>query len=232
MTTPPRCSPSTPGTTRPRSALSPWSILIESALAGQANGDGVSSFCTDHRKSLASLIAALPDDTDLSTDHVEAIVALATFTSPGVRLAKTTKVAAAFRPRAVPIIDSKCCNAFGLSVPETEAKTARTVRAITEAYAVILGDHRDTLTAIREVAVLTAPIYRRRDIISNLRLLDIIIWCAQNLRDYTGRDTTRAWNTSTDAPATDTTWMTDPESWTTPTPIPLATPPSTAPSDG
>lgn len=113
-----------------------------------------------------------------------AIVDVCCFGYSGVWCPKATKVAALFRPAAVPVLDGHIANAFGygreafsVASPNNGRRTLidRVVRALGRA----LYDYRDELAAIRDAATTAVPEIGQ---IPNLRLLDIVAWTAQDDR--------------------------------------------------
>jgi hypothetical protein len=76
------------------------------------------------------LLRAVPDE-DLGAmdeDSISNVVALCTFGFPWVRVAKVTKVAAFYRPRAVPILDRLIAKAFGYRRAPKDTSSRRAAR--------------------------------------------------------------------------------------------------------
>lgn len=193
-------------------SVGPWSILIASALAGQVKESDVAGFDPALRSEFAESLRTVPVDRDLDAAMCDAVIAVATFGYTGVRIAKATKVAAAFRPRAVPVIDSFCCAGLGLRMPDSDSARMAVARAVVEFYASALRDQRSSLDSIRFQAAEIAPIYSNRDIISDLRLLDIVLWSSEASRQKVTGAGRRLEGEVARVPE----WMVHPDRWVEP----------------
>lgn len=160
-----------------------WSLLWADTLAGQISVANLGAFSFERRIKFAQRISAVPAGKDLAafdTSELEAVHKLCTFGYPGVWAPKSTKVSSLYRPRAVPILDGYVAMAFGFNRDGfSEGKESRRNRIarVIDAMAAFLNGHRDQMIELREtVRVCVGDI----DVASDLRLLDIVIWCSQD----------------------------------------------------
>lgn len=163
----------------------PWSLLAADALAGQIQVRDVARFDARHRVEFANRLMAVPPRIDL--DQLDAtgraaVTRLCQYGFSGVWAPKMTKVAALFRPQAVPVLDGYVSLAFGFSrqgfSEGREPRWERIARVI-DSLALSLGAHREFLGELRVSAIELAP---DLPLIPDLRLLDIIIWTSQDDR--------------------------------------------------
>ena len=92
----------------------PGPLLLADALAGRVSVVDVHSFIRN-LDAFVDLLVEVPD-VDLAAmddDQLARVVDLCTFGFPGVWAPKVTKVAALYRPRAVPVLDGYMALAFG-----------------------------------------------------------------------------------------------------------------------
>jgi hypothetical protein len=128
-------------------------------------------------------ISAVPAGKDLAAfdeSEREAVHTLCTFGYRGVWAPKSTKVSSLYRPRAVPVLDGYVAMAFGFKregFSEGKAPRWNRIARVIDALAAFLDEHRDQMIELRETARASV-----KDIgmASDLRLLDIVIWCSQD----------------------------------------------------
>ena len=102
------------------------------------------------------------------------------FGYPGVWAPKSTKVSSLYRPRAVPVLDGYVAMAFGFKrdgFSAGEASRRSRIARVIDALAVFLDEHRHQMIDLRETARVSV---KDIDVASDLRLLDIVIWCSQD----------------------------------------------------
>lgn len=100
----------------------------------------------------------------------------------GVWAPKTTKMAALYRPASIPVLDGYVAMAYGFSrdgLSEGKEPRRQRIGRIVDALAEALDLYGETLDDIRADAHELVPDLR---LISNLRLLDMIIWTSQDDR--------------------------------------------------
>lgn len=165
--------------------VTPWSLLWTGALAGQVRVGDISNFTIARRQQLARHIAAVPEDQDLNgLDDAgrAAVVSVCQFGFPGVWAPKSTKLAALYRPRAIPVLDGFVAMAFGFAragFSEGTAARSRRIERVVTALAAALDQYADVLADLRRDALRLVP---HLSLIPDLRLLDIIIWTSQDDR--------------------------------------------------
>jgi hypothetical protein len=163
--------------------VGPWSLLWADALAGQLTVENLGEFSLERRTTFAQRISAIPAGKDLAAfDESEraAVHKVCTSGYRGVWAPKSTKVSSLYRPRAVPILDGYVAMAFGFKREGfSEGKAARwnRITRVIDALAAFLNEHRDQMIELRETARASV---RDIDVASDLRLLDIVIWCSQD----------------------------------------------------
>jgi hypothetical protein len=165
--------------------ITPWSLLLADALAGQVQVRDISEFNLERRQELAQLLAAVPEDQDLNDldDGGKAAVArVCKFGFAGVWGPKSTKLSALYRPRAVPVLDGYVALAFGFAragfSQGLQPRWTRIERVI-DAMAGALHKYSDTLATLRSDAYGLVP---DLSLVPNLRLLDMIMWTSQDDR--------------------------------------------------
>lgn len=163
--------------------VEPWSLLWADALAGQLTVENLGEFSFERRALFARLISAVPVGKDLAAfnpSEREAVHELCTFRYPGVWAPKSTKVSSLYRPRAVPVLDSYVARAFGFkstAFSEGDADRRNQIARVIDALASYLDEHRDQMSELRQTV--RDPV-RDIDVASDLRLLDIVIWCSRD----------------------------------------------------
>jgi hypothetical protein len=163
--------------------VAPWSLLWADTLAGQLSVDNLGEFSLERRTRFAQRISAIPAGKDLAAfdeSERDAVHKLCTFGYPGVWAPKSTKVSSLYRPRAVPVLDGYVAMAFGFNrdgFSEGEASRRNRIARVIDALAAFLDEHRDQMIELRETASVSV---RDIDVASDLRLLDIVIWCSQD----------------------------------------------------
>lgn len=163
--------------------VAPWSLLWAETLAGRLSVEDLDGFSLERRTRFAQRISAIPAEKDLAAfdeSEREAVHKLCTFGYPGVWAPKSTKVSSLYRPRAVPVLDGYVAMAFGFSrdgfSEGGESRQKRIARVI-HALAAFLSEHRAQIIELRETARASV---KDIDTASDLRLLDIVIWCSQD----------------------------------------------------
>jgi hypothetical protein len=172
--------------------LSPWSMTYADALAGQVKVKDVFAFASPSQAQqrplaqLATLLANIDRAADL-TDMTDltSVLGVCSLAFEGAAAAKITKVAAIFRPGAIPILDSRIAQAFGLSEAafaendSSAALTRRTnaIQLVVRALQSCLRDYKDAIGEVRRlVHCLDAAVGADLEHVPDLRLLDIILW--------------------------------------------------------
>ena len=111
---------------------------------------------------------------------------------PGVWGPKITKVGALYRPDSVPVLDGYVALAFGFREGFSEGKQPRwsRIERVVHALAEAVNANADLLNQLRADAHELVPDLNR---ISDLRLLDIIIWTSQDDRISRVRKNANRW---------------------------------------
>ncbi len=181
--------------------VEPWSLLWADALAGRLSVDDLDGFSLERRTMFAERISAVPAGKDLAEfdeSEREAVHRLCTFGFPGVWTPKSTKVSSLYRPCAVPVLDGYVAMAFGFNrtgFSEGKAPRWNRITRVIDALAVYLDEHRDQMIELRET---TRVSVEDIDVASDLRLLDIVIWCSQDDRQERPGKKRNAWLDSPD----------------------------------
>lgn len=163
----------------------PWSLMLADALAGQVSLRNIAEFTVERRQRFAELVRRLPLEKDLvsmTDDERAAVVDLCCFGYQGVWGPKVTKVAALYRPRSVPVMDSHLAHAFGYSREAFSTGAglrAGRVRKIVDTLGDWLQEHPHVMDALRNTV---QPVIPEVGLISDLRLLTIILWTSQDDR--------------------------------------------------
>jgi uncharacterized protein DUF6308 len=163
--------------------VAPWSLLWADTLAGRLSVDDLDGFTLERRETLAGRLSLIPIAKDLAgfdSSERQAVSNVCTFGYPGVWAPKMTKLASLYRPQAVPILDGYLAMAFGFPRSGfSEGKESRWSRIaqVIDALAVFLAENRQQMAELREGARATVCDI---DVASDLRLLDILIWCSQD----------------------------------------------------
>lgn len=168
-------------------SVGPWSLLLANALSGRVAQADIAAFTPTRRMDFASLVLAVPNDTnlaDLDDDALTATISLASFGFSGVWAAKTTKLAALYRPRAIPVLDRQMARAFGMENGAFRVGSQRK-GYIEEVITRLASWHRnpnnsELLSALRSdiAKQATADV----NFLSDVRLTDILIWTTQDDR--------------------------------------------------
>ena len=178
-------------------AVGPWSILFANALSGRVDQKDVAGFTLSRRTDFADRVSRVPDHVplaDLSNEQVAAVVDLASFGFKGVWGPKITKLAALYRPDAVPVLDGQMARAFGLGedafrrAGQWKVHIEAVIREIAAWHRV--GENRELLSQLRAEASNFAV---EITMLSDVRLLDIIVWTTQDDRFSRRTTKTKAW---------------------------------------
>lgn len=165
--------------------VAPWSLLWADALAGRLSVGDLDGFSLERRTEFAERISAIPAGKNLAVlDESErkAVHKLCTFGYPGVWAPKSTKVASLYRPQSVPVLDGYVAMAFGFNrAAFSEGKEPRwnRIERVIDAMADYMDQNRDQMIELRETARGSVADI---DVASDLRLLDIVVWCSQDDR--------------------------------------------------
>lgn len=170
-------------------SVTSWSLLYANALNGQVTLDNVAAFDRSLRRDFAGRLAKVPPGRDLQrmdSDETIAVVDVCCFGFRGVWGPKATKLAALYRPNSVPVLDGHVAEAFGydrdaFSVGTVQRGLTRRERieTVVGALARGLATHAAELTELRRVVAPTVP--EAKDV-SDLRLLDMVLWTTQDDR--------------------------------------------------
>jgi hypothetical protein len=165
-------------------SVTPWSLLWAGALAGRVEVGDVAGFTLERRTQFAEHLAAVPvgDLNNLDQAGRRAVTTVCRFGFPGVWAPKTTKMAALYRPASIPVLDGYVAMAYGFKregfsdgwKPRWE-RIERVVTAMAEG----LNLYGETLAQLRTD---TRELVPGLPLIPDLRLLDMIIWTAQDDR--------------------------------------------------
>ncbi|MEU8021104.1 DUF6308 family protein [Micromonospora haikouensis] len=179
--------------------ITAWSLLFVNALNGRVDVKDVAEFDRTRRRAFADLIGRIPSDRELhsmSEGEVDDVIRVCRFGFNGAWAPKITKLAALYRPQAVPVLDGYVGMAFGYRRDDLSLRVNRfglsreeRIAAIVRAMAAYLRDHQPIVARLRaelaeRVPELAAadPETGSRPLISDLRLLDMIIWTAMDDR--------------------------------------------------
>jgi hypothetical protein len=165
--------------------VTPWSLLWADALAGQVQVRDISGFSVERRENFADRLISVPAETDLNDLDAAgqaAVARVCQFGFEGVWGPNITKVAALFRPQAVPVLDGYVAMAFGFpreGFSQGHQPRCGRIERVIHALAATLNDQREAIGRMRRDAEDLIP---DLSLISNLRLIDIIIWTSQDDR--------------------------------------------------
>ncbi|PID53801.1 MAG: hypothetical protein CSB46_06045 [Micrococcales bacterium] len=156
----------------------------------------VADFSLARREEFVRLLRLVPAGVDLAdtdAEQLEALIDLCMFGFPGVWGPKVTKMAALFRPRIVPILDGYVAAAFGyqrdaFSVGGTLRRDR--IRRVVEELRDILSRYRADLAELRAQVAESIP---EIELISDVRILDIVIWTTQDDSISRPRKPVNAW---------------------------------------
>ncbi|MGI8870883.1 MAG: DUF6308 family protein [Mycobacteriales bacterium] len=184
--------------------VGPWSMLWAQALAGRVTVGDLTSF-TSRMAKFADLVRGVPEDValhEMDADARQRVARLCAFGFVGAWGPKITKVAAAYRPRAVPVLDGYVALAFGYnresfsSVGGVRAHGRRPDRLAKVVDGLADGVRRDRefLDAVRDAL---RPHVPDIDLASQLRLLDMIVWTSQDDRMSRNGKLANTWRDAT-----------------------------------
>ena len=180
------------------SDVTAWSLLFANALNGRVDIKQIADFDRPLRRKFADRIGRIPADRDLQTmsvDEVDAVIAACQFGFSGAWAPKITKLGALYRPRSVPVLDAYVGMAFGYQRDDLSIKVQRfglnrqeRIAAIVRALAAYLRDHPAEIAELRAAASPTVPevaasmVPGEPPVVSDLRLLDMVVWTAMDDR--------------------------------------------------
>ncbi|MFE9205654.1 DUF6308 family protein [Micromonospora sp. NPDC007230] len=159
----------------------------------------VADFDRTQRRMFADLIGRVLADRDLhlmDDDEIDDVIRVCQFGFGGAWAPKITKLAALYRPRAVPVLDGHVGMAFGFRRKDLSTKGNRhglsrrqRLDGIVRALAAYLKDHQPAVARLRAAVSETVPELAAAEagagkppLISDLRLLDMVIWTAMDDR--------------------------------------------------
>jgi hypothetical protein len=177
--------------------VGPWTLLLADALAGRVAVGDVDGFIRN-LDAFVDLLLEVPD-IDLAAmddDQLARVIKLCTFGFPGVWAPKVTKVAALYRPRAVPVLDGYMALAFGYAREGFSygvKRRHRAIDAVVRALAMRTRAQAPVLAKLRHTAQAMVPEIRT---VSEIRLVDTIIWTSQDDRMKRHGKRLDAWLTS------------------------------------
>ncbi len=156
------------------SDFGPWSFLLPGAIGGNIVWKDLNAT----RRSLSKLAATLrsiPDNIDLHKATpiiVDSVKEWCCYNFDGVRSAKVTKTGAAYRPRAIPILDSKIGGAYERDLMYNLSARADVIDAL-------ISDVKTASSELRKAQQIAAKHvvhFSEPDGISLLRFCDIVVW--------------------------------------------------------
>ncbi|GAA0909316.1 DUF6308 family protein [Virgisporangium aurantiacum] len=169
-----------------------WSLLFANALNGRVEIKQIADFNRIWRRDLAERIGRVPADRDLhclTDDEIDAVISVCQFGFSGVWAPRTTKLAALYRPMAVPVLDGYVGMAFGYQQDDLSTKVQRfglsreeRIAKIVRALVTYLRDYTAAMAHLRAQVSTTVPELAPSEepgappLISDLRLLDIVLW--------------------------------------------------------
>lgn len=186
-----------------------WSLLFANALNGRVELTQLADFNRARRREFADRIGRIPANRDLhrmTDDEITAVVHLCQFGFDGAWAPRITKLGALYRPAAIPVLDGYVGMAFGYQRDDLSVRVQRfglnrqeRIAAIVHALAVYLRDHRDVVAFLRAQVSPTvpelaeAPSPDQAPLISDLRLLDMVVWTAMDDRVSTRAGRSPRW---------------------------------------
>jgi hypothetical protein len=186
-----------------------WSLSFANALNGRIELKQIADFGLARRREFAHRVSRIPADQDLhrmADDEVNAVIHACQFGFDGVWAPRITKLAALYRPGAVPVLDGYVGMAFGYQRSDLSVTVQRfglnrqeRIAAIVRALAVYLRDHQATLLQLRAEVSPTVPELAaakssdERPLIADLRLLDMVVWTAMDDRLAIGSGLSPKW---------------------------------------
>ncbi|WP_327019627.1 DUF6308 family protein [Arthrobacter sp. Soil762] len=164
--------------------IAPWSLLWATALSGRLSASDVARFTHEFRSKLLQRLTALSakDLAEMDDDEVKALALLCRSGFSGLWAPKVTKMLALYRPDAVPVLDGHVAMAMGFKRDGfragKEPRWDRIERTLLTLRSILRQQHGE-LTHVRDQVA-----HEVSDIgtVTDLRLLDIIIWTSQDDR--------------------------------------------------
>ncbi|MFF4940726.1 DUF6308 family protein [Micromonospora sp. NPDC000729] len=189
--------------------VSTWSLLFANALNGRIELKQIANFDLTRRREFAHRVSRIPAGQNLhhlTHDQLNAVIHACQFGFDGVWAPRITKLAALYRPQAIPVLDGYVGMAFGYQRDDLSLKVQRfglnrqeRIAAIVRAMAVYLRDHAGTLAQLRAEVSPTVPELaaaqpgNERPLIADLRLLDMVVWTAMDDRLAAGAGLPPKW---------------------------------------
>ncbi len=164
--------------------VTPWSILAANALSARIAQKQVAEFTYYRRKEFAHKLSCVPADIrlgDLDRKQVSAVIDLASYGFKGAWAPTITKLAALYRPHAVPVLDSQVATAFGFQHNAFRIGRQRRAR-VEEAISLISEWHRrpENIGFLESLRADVRNLIPEIDLISDVRLVDIVLWTTQD----------------------------------------------------
>lgn len=154
--------------------VDPWTFLLPGALGGYVTYKDLWGVLEEVGE-FATLLRAVPDNRDLhemDTEDLATVKELCRFSCYGVQAAKVTKVAALFRPAAVPILDRDVGRAYGRQFsgrPENQSFAIEEMaRNIEESLGALVAARAEATKTVSDLGAL-----------SLLRFFNILVWANQ-----------------------------------------------------
>jgi hypothetical protein len=172
------------------------SLLWADALAGQVSVGNLADFnaqryCFAERVSRIDPMRNLAAMTDA---ELGTVVELCQFGFAGAWAPKITKVAALYRPRAVPVLDGYLAMAFGFEREGFSVGAGgprlRRIESVVKALAQWLADNGDLVSELRSLISDVVPDHQ---LVSDVRLLDIVLWTSADDRISRPGKAANAW---------------------------------------
>jgi hypothetical protein len=163
--------------------VGPWTILLADALGGQVTVDNVRQFA-QHLTEFTDLINSVPDEDLASLDATEfrSVVEFCTLGFPGAWALKITKVGALLRSKTIPILDGHLARAFGYARDRFSAGRQPRWEAIEHVVSAIASGIKRQSNLLGEIRHRAEESVPAINVLSDVRLVDIIIWTSQDDR--------------------------------------------------
>lgn len=163
--------------------ITPWSMLIADALAGQIKVKDVSAF-NKHAPAFLTLMQAVAKKAlaEMDDAEVEAVADVCRFGFPGAWAPKITKVAAIYRPESIPVLDGHVGRAFGFRPEHFSLKSKTRVADIGAVLVALRDGLRNHEVAIRNLRDEVRNDVPQLDEVTDLSLIDIVLWTSQDDR--------------------------------------------------
>ncbi|WP_370590720.1 DUF6308 family protein [Pseudarthrobacter sp. BIM B-2242] len=164
--------------------IAPWSLLWATSLSGRLSASDVAGFTHEFRTELVQRLTSLSAKNlaDMNDAEVKGLTLLCRSGYSGLWAPKVTKMLALYRPDAVPVLDGHVAMAMGFRRDGFRSGKEPRWRRIEQTLLTlrcILSQQQGELTQIRDqVAHAVSDIGK----VTDLRLLDIIIWTSQDDR--------------------------------------------------